>query len=167
MYRCDCRPCSEYMLRVTSISNTGGSFFFVTDSTTTPKNGYKYIFKVPCSLFPLTAITTVDQVYIVVNGVNIPLFAPCGNYVFTDQIRCFNKDNCDNIVLRLAYGSTPAHFQIISQSLCCSTAYGMTASAAAVAANVAADTQTLRQPQKTAVKATKAPSETKSNKEEA
>lgn len=160
MYRCDCKPCCEYMLRVTSISNTGGSFFFVTDSTTTPKNGCKYIFKVPCSIFPMTATTTVDQVYIVVNGVNIPLVAPCGNYVFTDQIRCFNKDNCDNIILRLAYGSTPAHFQIISQRLCCSTAYAMTAAAPAAPATPAVA-------RTAAAKATKTPSETKSNKEEA
>lgn len=37
-----------------------------------------------------------------------------------------NKDKCGNIVLRLVYGSTPTHFKIISQKLCCSNAYPAT-----------------------------------------
>lgn len=127
MLSCKCTPCCENILRVTSISNTGGSFFFVTNSTITPKNGCKYILKVPCSLLPLTPLTTVDPVYIVVNGRNIPLTECLGNQVYTDQIKCMNIDDCGNIILRLAYGSTPTHFKILNQKLCCSTAYGITA----------------------------------------
>ena len=125
--RCDCTPCCENILRVTSISNTGGSLFFVTNSTITPKNGCKYLLKIPCSILPLTALTTINQVYVVVNGANIPLQECLGNNVYTDQIRCMNKDDCGNIILRLVYGSTPTHFKIISQKLCCSNAYGLTA----------------------------------------
>lgn len=124
MVTCKCTPCDERCLRVTSISNTGGSFFFVTNSTITPKNGCKYILKVPCYLLPQTAITAISQVYVTVNKVNIPLQECIGNNVFTDQIRYFNVDNCGNIILRLVYGSTPAHFKIISQNLPCSNAYG-------------------------------------------
>lgn len=138
--RCDCTPCCENVLRVTSISATGGSFFFVTNSTVTPKNGCKYLLKVPCSLIPQTAFTTISQVYVVVNGVNIPLQECIGNNVYTDQIRCMNKDNCGNIVLRLVYGSAPTHFKIISQKLCCSNAYPMTVTTTATAATPASET---------------------------
>lgn len=124
MFTCKCNQCCENILRVTSISNTDGSFFFVTDSTITPKNGCKYILKVPCQLIPQTTSTTIDQAYVVVNSVNIPLQECTGNNVYSDQIRCLNVDNCGNIVLRLIYGSTPSHFKIISQKLCCSNAYG-------------------------------------------
>lgn len=133
--RCDCTPCCENVLRVTSISATGGSLFFVTNSTVTPKNGCKYLLKVPCSLIPQTAFTTISQVYVVVNGGNIPLQECIGNNVYTDQIRCMNKDNCGNIILRMVYGSTPTHFKIISQKLCCSNAYAAIVATAAVTAS--------------------------------
>lgn len=120
----NCRNCCPNVLRAASISQSGGSFFFVTDSTITPQNGCTYILKVPCSILPTAPVTTVDQVYVVVNGVNIPLQALCGNNVYTDQIRCFNRDKCGNIMLRLVYGSTPAHFKIVCQKLPFSTAYG-------------------------------------------
>lgn len=131
MVNCKCTSCCENILRASSVSDSGGSFFFVTTSTITPKNGCTYILKVPCSLLPTTPLTTVDQVYAVVNGVNIPLQDCLGNNVYSDQIRCMRVDNCGNIVLRLVYGSTPAHFKIVSQKLCCSTAYGTTATATA------------------------------------
>lgn len=121
---CNCKNCCENILRATSVSNTGGSFFFVTNSTVTPKNGCKFLLIIPCSILPTTPVTTVNQVYIVVNGKNIPLQALCGNNVYTDQIRCMKVNECGNIVLRLIYGSTPTHFKIVSQRLCCSTAYG-------------------------------------------
>lgn len=132
-----CRNCCENVLRATSVSASGGSFFFVTNSTITPKNGCKYVLCIPCSILPTTAITTVDQVYVVVDGVNIPLQCVLGNSVFTDQIRYFNVDRCGNIVLRLAYGSTPTHFKILNQCLKPSTAYGATAVAAEATAQTA------------------------------
>lgn len=133
MLSCKCTNCCENVLRATSVSNTGGSFFFVTNSTVTPKNGCRFLLVIPCSILPTTPITTVDQVYVVVNGVNIPLQALCGNNVYTDQIRCFKVNNCGNIILRLVYGSTPSHFKIVSQKLCCSSAYGTPVVAAATA----------------------------------
>ena len=143
-YTCKCTPCGENVLRVTSISNTGGAFFFVTNSTITPKNGCRYILVVPCHLLPLTAQTTIDQVYVVVNGVNIPLQECLGNNVYTDQIRCMNVDKCGNIVLRLVYGSTTAHFKIVSQKLCCSNAYGTSAITAIATASIANETKAVR-----------------------
>lgn len=115
------------IIKVNSISSTGGSFFFVSPNTITPVNNGRYILKCPVSLLPMDAITTIEQVYVTLGTTNIPLQCKLGNNVYTDQIRCFNKDNCCNIVLRLAYGSTPSHFKIISQDLCCSQAYGLTA----------------------------------------
>lgn len=123
-----CNTCNcNNVLRVTSAAVIGNNFIFTTDSTITPRNGTTYILKCPVSLLPTAALTTVNQVYVSVNAVNIPLQCKLGNNVYTDQIRCFNTDCCDNIVLRLIYGSTPAHFKIVNQDLCCSTAYGTTA----------------------------------------
>lgn len=121
----NCRNCCENVLRTTSVT-TSGNVVFVTSSTITPKNGCRYILKVPCSLVPTIALTTVEQVFVQVNGVNIPLQALCGNNVYSDQVRCFNRDDCGNIVLRLVYGSTPSHFKIVCQRLPFSTAYGTT-----------------------------------------
>lgn len=128
-----CRQCCENVLRAVSTSNTGGSFFFVTNSTITPKNGCRYILRIPCSILPTTALTTIDQVYVVVDGVNIPLQCVLGNNIYTDQIRYFNVDKCGNIILRLAYGSTPAHFKVLNQCIRPSNAYGATAVAAETA----------------------------------
>lgn len=120
----NCNFC-ENVLRATSVT-TAGNVVFVTSSTITPKNGCKYILKVPCSLIPTIALTTVEQVFIQVNGVNIPLQCKLGNNVYSDQVKCFNRDNCSNIVLRLVYGSTPSHFKLVCQDLPFSTAYGTT-----------------------------------------
>lgn len=129
MLKCNNGCTCPNVLTVSSTSSSGGSFFFVTPNTITPVNNGRYILKCPVSLLPTEAITTVDQVFVTLGATNIPLQCKLGNNVYTDQIRCFNTDRCCNIVLRLAYGSTPAHFKIISQDLCCSTAYGTTAAA--------------------------------------
>ena len=131
MLTCKCKNCGcSNVLRVTSAAVSGTNFIFTTDSTITPANGNTYILKCPVSILPSTALTTVNQLYVAVNSVNIPLQCKMGNNVYTDQIRCFNTDSCCNIVLRLVYGSTPAHFKIVSQDLCCSTAYGTVAATA-------------------------------------
>lgn len=134
MLNCHCTPCCENLLRVSSVSTSGGSTFLVTSSTITPKNGCKYLLKIPCAVLPTTAITTVNPVYVVVNGKNIPLQELIGNQIYTDQLKCLKPDNCGNIVLRLVYGSTPTHFKIVSHRLCCSTAYGQVAAVATVSA---------------------------------
>lgn len=138
MFTQKCSQCCENVLRVTMVSTDGTTF--TTTSTITPKNGCKYIIKVPCSLIPTTASTTISQVVVVVNGTNIPLQECVGNNVYTDQIRYFNVDSCGNIVLRVVYGSSPAHFKIISQRLCDSNAYGMTAATTASTLSVKATT---------------------------
>ena len=129
MLKCNNGCTCPNVLKISSTSASGGAFFFVTTNTITPVNNGRYVLKCPVSILPTDAITTVDQVYVTLGTENIPLQCKLGNYVFTDQIRSFNTDCCGNIVLRLAYGSTPAHFKIISQDLCCSTAYGTTAAA--------------------------------------
>lgn len=135
MFTSKCNQCCENVLRVTSVSTNGSTF--TTSSTITPKNGCKYIIKVPCYLIPQVASTTIAQVVVVVNGTNIPLQECIGNNVYTDQIRYFNVDNCGNIVLRVVYGSTPAHFKIINQQICASNAYGTMAASTAKAATKA------------------------------
>lgn len=127
MLNCNCNNDCANVIRITSTSSSGGSFFFVSPNTITPVNNGRYVLKCPASLLPVEAITTIEQVYITLGTTNIPLQCKLGNNVYTDQIRCFNKDNCCNLVLRLAYGSTPSHFKIISQDLCCSQAYGLIA----------------------------------------
>lgn len=133
-FTCRCNQCCENILNVTRV-DAGANLIFITNSTVTPKNGCKFILRIPCTLIPQTATTSIVQVFVQVNGVNIPLQALCGNNVFSDQVRCFNVDRCGNVVLRLVYGSTPSHFKIVSQRLCCSNAYGTVA--------VATTTQTL------------------------
>lgn len=140
MLNCKCKNCCENVLRATSVTTGVGSVIFVTSSTITPKNGCTYILTVPCSVIPTTSITTVDQVYVQVNGVNIPLQALCGNNVYSDQIRCFRVDGCGNIVLRLVYGSSPSHFKIVSQRLCCSMAYGTPAATTTPTTTTTTDT---------------------------
>lgn len=127
MLSCKCNNECANVIKITSTSSSGGSFFFVSPNTITPVNNGRYVLKCPIGLLPTDAITTVDQVYVTLGTTNIPLQCKLGNNVYTDQIRCFNKDNCCNIVLRLAYGSTPSHFKIICQDLCCSQAYGLVA----------------------------------------
>lgn len=138
MFTNKCKQCCENILRVTSVSTDGSTF--TTDSTITPKNCCKYIIKVPCSLIPAAASTTITQVVVVVNGTKIPLQECIGNNVYTDQIRFFNVDNCGNIILRVVYGSTPAHFKILNQQICASNAYGTTAATATAKASTKATT---------------------------
>lgn len=127
MLTCKTCNCCPNVLTATSAAVSGADFIFSTDSTITPRNGATYIFKCPVSILPTDPLTTVNQLYVEVNSVNIPFQCKLGNNVYTDQIRCFKTNNCGNIVLRVVYGSTPAHFKIVSQDLCCSTAYGTTA----------------------------------------
>ena len=123
-----CNTCPNVLV-ATSAAVSGADFIFSTDSTITPTNGTTYIFKCPVSILPTAPLATVNQLYVEVNSVNIPFQCKLGNNVYTDQIRSFRTDKCCNIVLRLVYGSTPAHFKIVSQDLCCSTAYGTVAQA--------------------------------------
>lgn len=113
-----CVNCCPNVLKVTSISDSGGSYFLVVDptNTITPVNGCKYIVVVPCSLLPAT--TTIDQVYITINNINYPLTDRCvGNNVYSDQIRFIPVSKCGNKVFRVVYGSLQPHFKIISNIL--------------------------------------------------
>lgn len=120
MSRCSagCVNCCPNVLKVTSISNTGGSYFLVVDptNTITPQNTCKYIVVVPCELLPPTE--GISQVYITVNNVNYPLIDRCvGNNVFSDQLRFLPTNNCGKKVFRVAFGSLQPHFKIISHQI--------------------------------------------------
>ena len=113
-----CVNCCPNLLRVTSVSNTGGSYFLVVDptNTITPQNTCKYIVSVDCSLLPTT--TTIDQVYITLHNVNYPLVDRCiGNNVYSDQLRFIPTNKCGKKVFRVVYGSLQPHFKIISNLL--------------------------------------------------
>lgn len=131
MLTCTCNNICPNILEATSAAVSGTSFVFTTNSTITPKNGARYLLKIPVSILPTDALTTVYPVFVTVNGVNIPLQCIIGNSVFTDQLRDLCPNSCGNIILRLVYGSTPSHFKIVSHRLCPSSAYGLTAQAVA------------------------------------
>lgn len=131
MYNCKCKQTCPNVLTASSVTISGSQLLFDVPNTISPVNNGRYIFKCPVSILPTAGTTTIYQCYINLNDTPIPLQCVLGNYVYSDQIRCFNTDSCCNIVLRLAYGSTPAHFKIISQSLCCSNAYSTIVEAAA------------------------------------
>lgn len=113
-----CVNCCPNVLKVTSISNTGGSYFLVVDptNTITPQNTCKYLVVVPCELLPVTS--TIDQVYLTINKVNYPLIDRCvGNNVYSDQLRFIPTNNCGKKVFRVVYGSLLPHFKLISHIL--------------------------------------------------
>ena len=129
MLTCKCNNTCPNVIEATAAAVSGASFIISTSSTITPKNGTRYLLKIPVSVLPTTALTTVYPVYVAVNDVNIPLQCIVGNDVFTDQLRDICPNACGNLVLRLVYGSTPSHFKIVSTRLCPSSAYGVTATA--------------------------------------
>ena len=131
MYNCKCKQTCPNVLTASSVTISGSQLLFDVPNTISPVNNGRYIFKCPVSILPTAGTMTIYQCYINLDGTSIPLQCILGNYVYSDQIRCFNTDSCCNIVLRLAYGSTPAHFKIISQSLCCSNAYPLIVAQAA------------------------------------
>ena len=113
-----CVNCCPNVLKVTSVSNTGGSYFLVVDptNTITPQNTCKYLVVVPCELLPVTS--TIDQVYLTINKVNYPLIDRCiGNNVYSDQLRFIPTNNCGKKVFRVVYGSLLPHFKLISNIL--------------------------------------------------
>ena len=118
---------SDDIIRITSAAVSGADFVLTTDSTIVPVNGKRYLLAIPTSVLPTGALTTVYQVYVAINGQNVPLQCRIGNNVYTDQIKCFTVNNCGNIVARVIFGSTPAHFKILTQNLCPSTAYSAVA----------------------------------------
>lgn len=132
MLTCDCNRSCPNVLSVVSSAVSGENFILSTNSTITPQNGARYLLKIPVSVLPTAALTTVNQIFVSVDGVNIPLQCVIGNNVYTDQLKCLCANNCGNIILRLIYGSTPSHFKILSHHLCPSSAYGLTATTASV-----------------------------------
>lgn len=114
-YNTNCTNCCPNVLKVTSISNTGGSYFLVVDPTNTinPENTCKYLVVVPCELLP--TISTIDQVYLTINKVNYPLTDRVfGNNIFSDQIRFIPTQKNGKKIFRVVYGSQQPHFKIIS-----------------------------------------------------
>ena len=124
MLYCNNKTCPNVLV-VSAVTEGTDNLILETRNTLTPVNNGRYILKLPISLLPVEATTTVEQVFVELgDGTEIPLQCLLGNNVFSDQIKSMNRDCCGNIILRLAYGSTPAHFKIISQQLTCSVAYG-------------------------------------------
>lgn len=112
----NCQNCCPNVLRITSISASGGSMFLIPEDAPTFKNGCKYIIVIPCNLIPSS--TTVDQVYLAFNEVNYPLVDRCiGNNIYSDQLRFICTNECGNKVIRVVFGTTIPHFKIISQEL--------------------------------------------------
>jgi hypothetical protein len=106
----------ENVIKITSISNTGGSYFLVASSLPRLVNGGTYILVLPSSL--IAASSTINQVYIAYNNKNYPLIDKCiGNNVYSDQLRFIDTNTCGNKVLRMKYGTSPIHFKVISQCL--------------------------------------------------
>lgn len=122
-------------IRIQSSEVSGTDFTLTSNSLVTPVNGHRYILIIPASVLPTDALLTVNQVYVSIDGQNVPLQCMIGNNVYTDQFKCFCVNSCGNIVLRVIFGSTPAHFKIISQRLCSSTAYSETAAVAVSESN--------------------------------
>lgn len=115
------------VIRVQSAAVSGDNFVLTTDSLIVPTNASRYLLVVPASILPSAPLTTVNQVVVNINGEDVPLQCRIGNNVYTDQLKCFEVNSCGNIVARVVYGSTPAHFKILTQALAPSTAYGVTA----------------------------------------
>jgi len=113
-------------IKIQSAAVSGTDFILTSDSLITPVNSKRYLVVIPVSILPTDALLTVNQVYVAVNGTNIPLQCMIGNNVYTDQLKCLCANDCGNIVLRVVFGSTPAHFKILNTKLCTSTAYGET-----------------------------------------
>lgn len=119
---CNCRNA----IKIQSAAIAGTDFVLTSDSLITPVNSKRYLIVIPVSVLPTDSLLTVNQVYVAVGDTNIPLQCMIGNNVYTDQFKCLCANDCGNIVLRVVFGSTPAHFKILNTKLCTSTAYGET-----------------------------------------
>lgn len=106
------------VIRATSYT-VGNSFNINTDFEIGDlDNGMRFILSLPVDLPPMTTIVPV-YVVIKVNGVvtNIPVQDIIGNNLMSDQLRFFNRvGNCEcnrKGVVRIIYGSNPAHFKVL------------------------------------------------------
>lgn len=106
------------VIRATSYT-VGNSFNINTDFEIGDlDNGMRFILSLPVDLPPMTTIVPV-YVVITVNGVvtNIPVQDIIGNNLMSDQLRFFNRvGNCGcnrKGVVRIIYGSNPAHFKVL------------------------------------------------------
>lgn len=109
---CNCNN----LIKISSISNTGGSFFMISDELQNLANGKRFIVSLPTSIIP--TLTTIDPTYIVIDGENIPLYdRTIGNFINSDQLRFICTNCCGNKIFRVVYGTNPVHFKLISQEL--------------------------------------------------
>ena len=106
-----------HCIRINSVSSTATEFLLETTITnTTIYNGQRIRF---CIQADIPSTTTVVPVFIVVNGVNIPLMDALGNTLQSDQIR-----NC--LCYTAVFGTEPLHLKL------CSVTYKSQATATSV-----------------------------------
>lgn len=94
-------------IKINSVSSTATEFLLETAITNaTIYNGQKVRF---CIHTNIPASTTVVPVFIVINGVNIPLMDALGNTLQSDQIKnCF----CYNAI----FGTEPLHLKLCTMT---------------------------------------------------
>lgn len=83
-------------------------------SVTSLSNCDRFVLVLPDSIPATTSITTVN-ITITVNGTSttIPIQDIVGNNLMSDQVRFICKNQCGNRVVRIIYGSNPAHFKVL------------------------------------------------------
>lgn len=114
------------VIKIQSAEVSGTNLVLNSDNLITPINGKRYCLSIPTSILPTEASTSILQLYVNISDTNVPLQCRIGNDVYTDQIKCMEVNNCGNIVLRVIFGTTPAHFKILNTQLCNSIAYSET-----------------------------------------
>ena len=109
---CNC----QNVISISSSTATADGYVLESSNTPTLVNGGKYIVVIPDNV--LVSTTEITPVSISINSVSYPLIDRCiGNDVYSDQIRFINQSNCCNKVMRVVFGTSPAHFKVISQVL--------------------------------------------------
>lgn len=83
-------------------------------STTALSNCDRFLLILPSDIPATTSITTVNMT-LTVNGssTTVPLQDIVGNNLMSDQVRFICKNQCGNRVVRIIYGSNPAHFKVL------------------------------------------------------
>lgn len=101
---------------ISSITVANDIMTLTSTDTPTLKNGRRYLLVIPEALIP--TLETIDAIQVGIGGTGYYLQERClGNYTYSDQLRFIPTSCKGNKVLRIVYGTAPAHFKIISQCL--------------------------------------------------
>lgn len=109
--RCKCNN----VITATSYNTSDTAFQINTNfSISEINNCQRFVLSLPIDL---PAMTNTVPVYIVINingtSTTIPIQDILGNNLMSDQIRFICKNSCGNRVVRIVYGSNPAHFKVL------------------------------------------------------